>query len=211
MLIGLVNNGFHFLVIHSTVARTTANSDHHEQPLSSVVLTLLPRSIRRSIEKLRLKQDEQRLLERQRYSSADHPAYVQRHWYRWANWWQRQHASLCGAGLLSWHDDKRWVIKWPLSSAVCFSDFLGPSASLTLPRSLGTRGCTGHRWPPSSLTGPADVMGVLRFIFVRRSRRCEFISPLFHWPQWYPHFHLVRLSPNGSVFIPVFADVWGLG
>ncbi|MBV53516.1 MAG: hypothetical protein CL816_05550 [Coxiellaceae bacterium] len=83
------------------MARTTANSDHHEQPLSSVVLTLHPRSIQRSIDKLRLKQEEQRLLERQRYSSADHPAYVQRHWYRWANWWQRQHASMSSASPLS--------------------------------------------------------------------------------------------------------------
>ncbi len=93
---GSVNKGFHFLGIQFTVARTTANSDHHEQPQSSVKVTLHPRSIQRSIDKLRLKQEEQRLLERQRYSSADHPAYVQRHWYRWANWWQRQHASLCG-------------------------------------------------------------------------------------------------------------------
>jgi len=93
---GSVNKGFHFLGIQFTVARTTANSSNNEQPQCSVKVSLHPRSIRRSIEKLRLKQEELRLLERQRYSSADHPAYVQRHWYRWANWWQRQHASLCG-------------------------------------------------------------------------------------------------------------------
>ena len=97
MLIGLVNKGFHFLGIHSTVARTTANSDHYKQPQPSINVTLHPRSIRRSIDKLRLKPFDLCLLERQRYSSADHSAYVQRHCYRWANWWQRQHASLCGA------------------------------------------------------------------------------------------------------------------
>ena len=76
------------------MARTTANSSNNEQPQSSVEVTLHPRSIRRSIDKLRLKQEEMRLLERKRYSSADHPAYVQRHCYRWANWWQRQYAYL---------------------------------------------------------------------------------------------------------------------
>ena len=94
---GSVNKGFHFLGIQFTVARTTAHSSNNEQPQSSVEVTLHPRSIRRSIDKLRLKQEEMRLLERQRISSADHPAYVQRHCYRWANWWQRQHAHLCCA------------------------------------------------------------------------------------------------------------------
>ena len=61
------------------MTRTTANSDHHEQPQSSVVLSLHPRSIQRSIDKLRLKQFDLRLLERQCYSIADHHAYVQRH------------------------------------------------------------------------------------------------------------------------------------
>ena len=94
---GSVNKGFHFLGIQFTVARTTANSDHHEQPQSSVKVTLYPRSIQRSIDKLRLKPFDLRLLERNRYSSADHPAYVQRHCYRWANWWQSQHVHLSGA------------------------------------------------------------------------------------------------------------------
>ena len=91
----ILTKGFHFLDrIQFTVARTTANSSNNEQPQCSVEVSLHPRSIRRSIEKLRLKQEELRLLESQRYSSADHPAYVQRHWYRWANWWQRQHEIL---------------------------------------------------------------------------------------------------------------------
>ena len=94
---GSVNKGFHFLGIQFTVARTTAHSSNNEQPQSSVEVTLHPRSIRRSIDKLRLKQEEMRLLERKHISSADHPAYVQRHCYRWANWWQRQHAHLCCA------------------------------------------------------------------------------------------------------------------
>ena len=93
-----MNKGFHFLGLQFTVAQTTAHSSSNEQPQSSVVLSLHPRSIQRSIDKLRLKQFDLRLLERQRYSSADHPAYVVRHCYQWPNWWQRQHTSLCGAG-----------------------------------------------------------------------------------------------------------------
>ena len=106
---GSVNKGFHFLGIQFTVARTTAHSSNNEQPQSSVEVTLHPRSIRRSIDKLRLKQEEMRLLERQRISSADHPAYVQRHCYRWANWWQRQHAYLSRART----QVARWRDMWP--------------------------------------------------------------------------------------------------
>ena len=106
---GSVNKGFHFLGIQFTVTQTTANSSNNEQPQSSVEVTLHPRSIRRSIDKLRLKQEEMRLLERKRISSADHPAYVQRHCYRWANWWQRQHAHLCCART----QVARWRDLWP--------------------------------------------------------------------------------------------------
>ena len=91
---GSVNKGFHFLGIQFTVARTTVHSDKSEQPQSSIKVSLHPRSIRRSIDKLKLKQEEQRLLEHKRYSSADHPAYVQSHCYRWATWWTSQHPAL---------------------------------------------------------------------------------------------------------------------
>jgi len=44
-----------------------------------------------------------------RYSSEDHPAYVQRHWCRWAIWWQRQHAYLNRART----QVARWLDMWP--------------------------------------------------------------------------------------------------
>ena len=99
-----------------------------EQPQSSIKVSLHPRSMRRSIDKLRLKQEEQRLIEQKHYSSADHPAYVQSHCNRWANWWARQHPVLGGTStrvLAQWRCLwARWIFR--------LGNTLSPSTLLTI-------------------------------------------------------------------------------
>jgi hypothetical protein len=55
---GSIEKGFHFLGIQFAVARTTASSSRKDRSLTSVDVSLHPRSIRRSMMKVRLKQEE---------------------------------------------------------------------------------------------------------------------------------------------------------
>jgi hypothetical protein len=112
---GSLNKGFHFLGIQFDVARTTPNASQNEQPHSSVKVSLHPRSIRRSIDKIRLKQEEARLLNGNRTLSAEHPANVQSLCYRWAKWWARQHPHLevVQSHVAAWAAMDRRLRRWP--------------------------------------------------------------------------------------------------
>jgi hypothetical protein len=81
-----VEKGFHFLGIQFAVARTTASSSRKDRSLTSVDVSLHPRSIRRSILKVKLKQEEERMLNGVCSLSAEPPAYVQSKRYQWAQW-----------------------------------------------------------------------------------------------------------------------------
>ena len=90
---GQLNKGFHFLGIQYDVAQTMTSVKKSQHPLDPIKVSLHPRSIRRSIDKIRRKQEETALLKGHQ-SSAEHPANVHRLRYRWANWWARQHGQL---------------------------------------------------------------------------------------------------------------------
>ena len=90
---GQINKGFHFLGIQYAVAQTTAWPKKKECALDSVKVSLHPRSIRRSIDKIRRKQADRALLNK-KPTAAEHPASVHRQRYRWAQWWARQHPQL---------------------------------------------------------------------------------------------------------------------
>ena len=89
---GQLNQGFHFLGIQYDVAQTMTSIKKSQHSLDPIKVSLHPRSIRRSIDKIRRKQEEAALL-KGRQSSAEHPANVHRLRYRWANWWARQHGQ----------------------------------------------------------------------------------------------------------------------
>ena len=92
---GAINKGFHFLGIQYDVAQTSAWPKKKEGTLESIKVSLHPRSIRRSIDKIRRKQETMALLNK-KPTTAEHPASVHRQRYRWANWWARQHPQLAG-------------------------------------------------------------------------------------------------------------------
>ena len=92
-IMGRINKGFHFLGIQYDVAQTTACPKKKECALDSVKVSLHPRSIRRSIDKIRRKQADRALLNK-KPAAAEHPASVHRQRYRWAKWWARQHPQL---------------------------------------------------------------------------------------------------------------------
>lgn len=111
---GKLNKGFHFLGVQYDVAQTSAWPKKKEDTLESIKVSLHPRSIRRSIDKIRRKQETMALLNK-RPTTAEHPASVHRQRCRWANWWARQHPQLSGevehvrawiqmAGKIYWRD-----------------------------------------------------------------------------------------------------------
>ena len=106
-----------------------------KQTQPSVKIRLHRRSTRYSIDLLRLKQFDLGLLEYQRYSSAGHPAYLQRHCDRWANSWQRMLAYLSSPSVTMARDAGRWG--WLLAHLCINFD--------------GTR-CGACRFPNSSTT-----------------------------------------------------------
>jgi hypothetical protein len=111
--------------IQFAVARTTASSSRKDRSLTSVDVSLHPRTIRRSIMKVRLKQEEERVLKGTCSLSAEPPAYVQSKRYQWAQWWARQHGQLrykityhrmeCHGGAYAW--------PWPLGRSYDQSGF----------------------------------------------------------------------------------------
>ena len=92
---GKINKRFHFLGVQYDVAQTSAWPKKKEDTLKSIKVSLHPRSIRRSIDKIRRKQETMALLNK-KPTTAEHPASVHRQRYRWANWWARQHPQLAG-------------------------------------------------------------------------------------------------------------------
>ena len=92
---GKLNKRFHFLGVQYDVAQTSAWPKKKEGTLESIKVSLHPRSIRRSIDKIRRKQETMALLNK-KPTTVEHPASVHRQRYRWANWWARQHPQLAG-------------------------------------------------------------------------------------------------------------------
>ena len=90
---GQLNHRFHFLGIQYDVAQTALSAKQSQHPLNQIKVSLHPRSIRRSIDKIRRKQEEIALL-KSHHTSAEHAAHVHRLRYRWANWWAKQHRQL---------------------------------------------------------------------------------------------------------------------
>ena len=92
-IMGRAHKGFHFLGVQYDVAQTTAWPKKKECAMDSIQVSLHPRSIRRSIDKIRRKQADRALLNK-KPAAAEHPASVHRQRYRWAKWWARQHPQL---------------------------------------------------------------------------------------------------------------------
>ena len=102
---GSIEKSFHFLGIQFAVARITASRSRKDSSLTSVEVSLHPRTIRRSIEKVKLKQEEERVLKGTCSLGAEPPAYVQSKRYQWAQWWARQHEQLrdCTSHITAWN------------------------------------------------------------------------------------------------------------
>ena len=71
-IMGRANKGFHFLGVQYDVAQTTAWLKKKECALDSIQVTIHPRSIRRSIDKIRRKQADRALLNK-KPTAAEHP------------------------------------------------------------------------------------------------------------------------------------------
>ena len=100
---GQLHQGFHFLGIQYDVAQTALSAKQSQHPLNQIKVSLHPRSIRRSIDKIRRKQEEIALLKRSS-TYAEHAANVHRLRYRWAKWWAMQHRLLS--------DSRKHIYAW---------------------------------------------------------------------------------------------------
>ena len=90
---GLIQEGFHFLGLKFEVTRISQTNPKRKLPPKKVLVSLHPRSIRRAIDKARLKQN-----------AGESPANVQNYCHQWNKWWSGTLGRDVGIPIEKWLD-----------------------------------------------------------------------------------------------------------